>query len=383
MNDMTPPPKDEPRNFPAMLKAYGTEIARALPKHMNGDRMARIALTAFRTTPKLAECDPKSVFAAVIQSSQLGLEVGLMGEAHLVPFKDKCQLIPGYQGLMKLARNSGLIQDIYAHEVRENDKFQMTLGLERSLIHEPMMSNGFPAGDKERGEIVGFYAVAVFKDNTRTFQAMSRAQVDKIRDESKGYKAAKLYKKESLWDTDYLSMGLKTVIRRLCKFLPKSPELAQALALDSLHEHGKEQKLDTDQVIEGTWAPSDEDNDDEPKKPDKDALPAYPEEQFKKNLKGWLKQIADKKKTADDIVTMLASKYTLSDEQLSAITGEKDKPASTEALQELRQRAEAAAITDAEIAKHLGIDLKAMGNLTAGQVGKAIAFIADPAGAAS
>ena len=77
-----------------MLEQFKGEIARALPKHINPDRMARIALTAFRMTPKLGECDPRSVFAAVIQSSQMGLEVGLMGEAHLVPFGNQCQLIP-------------------------------------------------------------------------------------------------------------------------------------------------------------------------------------------------------------------------------------------------------------------------------------------------
>ena len=117
----------EVKSFPAMLEKFKGEIARALPKHINPDRMARIALTAFRMTPKLAECDPRSIFAAVIQASQLGLEVGLMGEAYLVPFGDQCQLIPGYTGLMKLARQSGLVQDIYAHEVRVNDKFTLKL----------------------------------------------------------------------------------------------------------------------------------------------------------------------------------------------------------------------------------------------------------------
>ena len=58
---------DKPKNFPAMLEQFKGEIARALPKHINPDRMARIALTAFRMTPKLGECDPRSVFAAVIQ----------------------------------------------------------------------------------------------------------------------------------------------------------------------------------------------------------------------------------------------------------------------------------------------------------------------------
>ncbi len=244
---------EQPQSFPAMLEQFKGEIARALPKHINPDRMARIALTAFRMTPKLGECDPRSVFAAVIQSSQLGLEVGLMGEAHLVPFGNQCQLIPGYTGLMKLARNSGLVVDIYAESVRINDKFTLKLGMERDMQHEPLTAQGgFSASDEERGEIVGFYAVGVLKDGSRTFIAMSRKEVEKIRDGSKGYQAAKKYKKESTWDTDFCAMGLKTAIRRLCKWLPESPELATALALD---ENAGQQNLNVDDAINGTFSP--------------------------------------------------------------------------------------------------------------------------------
>ncbi len=239
------------KTFPGMLEQFKSEIARALPKHLSADRMSRIALTAFRQTPKLAECDPRSVFAAVIQSSQLGLEVGLMGEAHLVPFGGQCQLIPGYTGLMKLARNSGMVTDIYAEAVRVNDTFSLKLGMSRDLIHEPLTAKGgFPASDEERGEVVGFYAVGVLKDGSRTFVAMGRAEVLRIRDGSKGYQASKKYKKESLWDTDFTSMGLKTAIRRLCKFLPKSPELATALALD---DNAGKQKLSVDDAIQGVF----------------------------------------------------------------------------------------------------------------------------------
>lgn len=243
----------EASNFPAMLEQYKGEIARALPKHINPDRMARIALTAFRMAPKLGECDPRSVFAAVIQSSQLGLEVGLMDEAHLVPFGKQCQLIPGYTGLMKLARNSGLVVDIYAEAVRINDKFALKLGMERDLQHEPLTApGGFPASDEERGEVVGFYAVGILKDGSKTFVAMSRKEVEKIRDGSKGYQAAKKYNKESPWDTDFSAMGRKTAIRRLCKWLPKSPELATALALD---DNAGRQNLNVKDVIDGTFTP--------------------------------------------------------------------------------------------------------------------------------
>ena len=236
------------QNFPDLLNTYAAEIARALPKHLSAERMVRVALSAYRLQPKLADCHPQSVFAAVIQAAQLGLELG-MGEAYLVPFKRECRLIPGYQGLMKLVRNTGQVQDFYAYEVRAHDTFEVVLGLERNLRHEPLKEHGFPASDEQRGSIVGFYAVAVLKDGSRSFQAMSRAQVEAVRDHALGYQAAKANHKESRWDTDFLSMGLKTVIRRLCKYLPRSPELATALLLDTLAEQGKTQPL----TLEGTW----------------------------------------------------------------------------------------------------------------------------------
>ena len=54
---------------------------------------------------------------------------------------------------------------------------------------------------------------------------------------------AKKYRKESPWDTHFVPMGLKTVIRRLCNLLPKSPELAMALAMDELNERAKPRTL--------------------------------------------------------------------------------------------------------------------------------------------
>jgi recombination protein RecT len=92
----------------------------------------------------------------------------------------------------------------------------------------------------------------VLKDGSRTFVAMGRAEVERIRDGSKGYQASKKYKKESRWDTDFVAMGLKTAIRRLCKYLPKSPELATALALD---DQAGQQQLNVDDAINGTFSP--------------------------------------------------------------------------------------------------------------------------------
>src|SRR5690625_5861271 len=83
------------------------EIARALPKGMDADRMARLALTVVRQTPRLAESTPQSFAGALLTAAALGLEPGVNGEADLVPYRGKkeciteCQLIIGYQRVTK------------------------------------------------------------------------------------------------------------------------------------------------------------------------------------------------------------------------------------------------------------------------------------------
>lgn len=261
MKDIATMPKD--RQFPAMLQTLQGEIKRALPGHLNPDRMARIALTCFRTTPALAECDPASVFAAVLQSAQLGLEPGLLGQAYLIPFnkrykddkgkwqsKKECQLIVGYQGLVDLARRTGRILSLEAHMVYEKDRFELEYGLTPKLVHVPQL-------DGDRGQRRLVYAVAHLKDGGTHVEVMSRAQVETIRDRSEGYKSAKQFDKSSPWDSDTDEMWRKTVLRRISKFLPKSVELAQAVALDHAAHAGRSQDLNIDDAIEGTWTPVD------------------------------------------------------------------------------------------------------------------------------
>lgn len=254
------PAKKKLDTFPAMLDAYKTEISRALPKHLTADRMARIALTCFRTTPALAKCQPASVFAAVIQASQLGLEPGILGQAYLVPYGNQCQLIPGYQGLIDLVRRSGRVTNLFAHAVREGDEFEYCYGINPDLTHKPAAGN--------RGEIIAFYAVAHIKDASPIFEVMSREAVDAVaaKTQSRG--------KSGPWKDHYEEMGRKTVIRRLFKYMPKSVEMAQAAALDAMASEGKAQNLSVDDAIEGTWVPVENDTQTQPEHVES---PAYDE----------------------------------------------------------------------------------------------------------
>jgi len=232
-------------SFPQMLQNFKSEIARALPRHLNPDRMCRIALTEFRKNPKLADCDPRSVFAAIIIASQLGLEPGVLGQCYLIPYKRECQLIVGYQGLVDLVRRSGFVSRIEAHVVHERDQFTYKTGLSTVLEHEPVLE-----GDPGKPRLV--YAVAEFKDGGYHVEVMTEEQIGRIRDRSQSVINAKNYGKQTPWDTDTEEMWRKTVLRRICKFLPKSPEIATAIALDEASEQGR-QAIGVEDAIHNTW----------------------------------------------------------------------------------------------------------------------------------
>lgn len=236
----------KPTTIHGFLETYKSEIQRALPKHMTADRMARIALTEFRKTPALMKCEPASLFGAVIQCAQLGLEPGgALGHAYLIPFENRkkgtteVQFIVGYRGMIDLARRSGQIVSLEAHAVYEGDKFECMFGLNSDLKHVPDWEN---PNRTDPSKLRFVYAVAKLKDGGTQFEVMSRAEIDAIRARSKAASYGP-------WVSDYVAMALKTVIRRLFKYLPVSIELSQAVAMDERAEADVSQ--DNGFVIDG------------------------------------------------------------------------------------------------------------------------------------
>lgn len=237
-------------------------LAAVLPKHVSADRMLKIALGAMRTTPKLMNCTLESLLGGVVQCSQLGLEPNTpLGHAYLIPFDNRkkniteVQIVLGYKGLIDLARRSGQVVSIAAHEVCKLDHFDFSYGLDEKLEHRPTLG--------ERGPVIAFYAVAKLKDGGHAFEIMGREQIEAIRDASQNYKFAK-DKAGTVWGQHFVEMGRKTVLRRLFKYLPVSIELATASALDDLSARGVSQGLDINTIDgEFTVVPDGDEGDDQ------------------------------------------------------------------------------------------------------------------------
>lgn len=243
---------DRPTSVGKMLEELKPQLQLALPRHMTADRMARIVLTEMRRVPKLFQCDVKSLFGAVIQAAQLGLEPGnALGHAYLIPFENRkkqiveCQLLIGYRGMMDLARRSERVGAIYAEIVRHGDKFEYERGAHPKLIHVPSEDNEMMAGVQD--SVRGAYAVAHLRGETIPQMVfLPLREIDLARKRSRAGN-------EGPWVTDFEAMAMKTAVRRLFKWLPVSIEMQSTMAtvanLDTAVDLGESQNLDD--VIDG------------------------------------------------------------------------------------------------------------------------------------
>ena len=209
-----------------MLLASKTSIESALPRGISADRFVRIVQTELRKTPKLAQTSPASFLGAVLTSAQLGLEIGSsLGQAYLVPFKnhgvDETQLIIGFRGWLALIHRGGQVASIDAREVHEYDMFDYQYGDDSYLRHKP--------AEGERGPVTHYYCVAKTKNGGRVFEVMSKTEVEKHRD-----RYAKKVNGEikGPWATDFDAMALKTVFKKIFKWLPVSSEQQFAASVD-------------------------------------------------------------------------------------------------------------------------------------------------------
>jgi recombination protein RecT len=209
----------QPPNLSQQIERMRPEIARALPKHMDADRIARIALTTLRRTPKLGQCSPESFLGALMTCSQLGVEPGgPTGEAYLVPFKGEVTFVLGYKGMAKLFWQSPMAKSLSAQVVYENDHFEYEFGLDQKLVHRPSLSG--------RGKPIAYYAVATTVSGGSAFVVLSTEDVEKHRKHS-------AFPNGGPWKDHYEAMAKKTCVRELFKLLPVSVELAQANAQDN------------------------------------------------------------------------------------------------------------------------------------------------------
>lgn len=210
-----------------LLTSMEDEFRKCLPDVLPWDMFARVALTGFRKTPKLVECTRQSLLGALMECARLGL-APCTEEASLVPFNNRnkqtkeCQLIVGYQGYVQLMYRSGQVEQVVVELVHEADEWEYSLGDGGRFWHRPKIT----ASRADRGAPIFAYSFATLAGGGRT--RVATVNLEEAQDLQRKYGV----KQDSAWRTNFEGMWLKTPVRRIQKFAPKSAELRRAYAVD-------------------------------------------------------------------------------------------------------------------------------------------------------
>jgi len=220
MNETIVVEKKRPTTIGEMLESRKTDIAALLPTHVPVERFIKSALLAVARDNKLKNCTPLSVFTAVVNAAELGLDfTPAKGHAYLIPYGNTATFMPGYRGFIDLALRSGKVNQIWSYLVHENDEFSLVYGTNPTITHIPKVKG-------DRGKIIGAYAVARFPDGSIQFEYMDLTQLEKIRSVSKANNIGP-------WVSNTDEMQRKTTVRRLFKYIPSSPDIDKALEYDN------------------------------------------------------------------------------------------------------------------------------------------------------
>lgn len=218
-------------NLAKFLESNKKQIELALPKHLNADRMCRLAMTAFSQNKSLQDCDLKSIFGAVVTAGQMGLEIGVAGQGYLVPYKGKCQFIPGWQGLVDLVARSGR-GTVWTGAVFAGDDFEWSMGDRPFITHKPR-------GQDDIEKLIYVYAVG--RVTGGEWPVIDVWPIEKV------WKHRNKYNKVGAKHYSYENPEMyarKVPLLQVIKYMPKSIELTNALEIEEAAELGKHATLD-------------------------------------------------------------------------------------------------------------------------------------------
>jgi recombination protein RecT len=165
--------------------------------------------------PVLEVCTKESVAESLLKMVVWGLSP-LKKQCDFIAYGNKLQCSPEYTGNIILAKRYGNLEEINANAVFKGDEFvfenDVQTGRKRVIKHTQTLET---FGSKE---IIGAYAVMIFKDRTTKTEIMNMQQIRQAWEQgsAKGNSPAHRNFPDQ--------MAIKTVINRACKSLIRSSD---------------------------------------------------------------------------------------------------------------------------------------------------------------
>lgn len=261
-------------------------VERAVPAVITPTLFLSGLAGSLRKSPLLAECSIADVAAKALFLAQAGLPPDTpLQLSHLIPYKERrwnkqtrkqedhviCQAVIGYHGLLDLAYRGRRVASVNAAVAWRDEvdarMFEYRRGTEEYLHHlisEHPHDMSAQAQAEGRAEFPAFvYAIAGLADSkVRPFEVWPWHKVAGIRDATPAYRFATQLLEQSHrenkpvgsgflkapWIAFTEKMAMKTMVKQLLNYLPRSVEYASVAALDDAQER---RAIDLGPIIEG------------------------------------------------------------------------------------------------------------------------------------
>ena len=309
---------------------YKKLIANTLTDPKRAQRFVASVSSAVATNPALQECEPGSILSSALLGEALGLSPSpQLGQYYMVPFNKKgkqgtpdtkvAQFQLGYKGYIQLATRSGFYKKLNVLDIKAGELIHfdpLNEDLEIQLIEDE--------DERESAETIGYYAMFEYPNGFRKAIYWSKKKMLNHADKysqafnkeiylklQAGEEVKDAWKYSSFWYKSFDDMAFKTMLRHLIsRWGVMSIEMTDAYTKDMA-----ELKANGDyDYIDSTTAEPQQSNE-----PDAVILPMLSDEEFKAKQQPWFDAISGGKKTADQILTTLKSKYSLTEEQENLI----------------------------------------------------------------
>lgn len=237
-----------------LFQANQKRILSAVPRSIGSDpsRLLSIAYNSIIYDEKLVRCTHASLLGGVMEALKMGITIGgPMQESWLIPFNNRkkvngewitvleATMIVGYQGYRNIIDRGRAVLDLHPRAVHVRDQkpecFDYGFGTQPFIKHRPQ-----GAAPLNEDELFAVYAIARLRGGGLQMEVMLKPEVDQHRARSRAKDNGPWANKQ-----DYVPMALKTSLRKIAKYVPKSSEiLARALELDEKADMGEPQNFE-------------------------------------------------------------------------------------------------------------------------------------------
>lgn len=172
-------------------------------------------------TPKLRKAEPMSIIGAAMVAATMQLQViPTLGQCYIIPYGNKAQFQIGYLGLLQLCQRSGQFKKILAAPVHEGE-----------YVYGDEFDEDYVFDRKQRksDKVIGYMAKFELLNG---FTKVAYWDVDKVKAHAQKFSQALRSGYDTPWKSDFDAMAMKTVLKSILKFAPKSIEMQAAVTFD-------------------------------------------------------------------------------------------------------------------------------------------------------